>query len=204
MAPPDDHQLAAGGAGSAQVPRGQAARVRGGRASCSRSLISVAIGVDRHAILEVRDLPTPELGELLEQFARNAGVAALLGALGRRHRRPDPQPADRDRRRPDHGLRRRPALGLLAPDVERFSPTGALPTPPGPRSRRRRDAGRRSPRRRARAGLELVWIAVLFAAAPRCCAPATWSSLALCKPARRRGRRRRTMAIELTEEKQRR
>ena len=89
--------------------------------------VSVVVGVIGMVILEVRDQPTPEVGELIEQFARNAGVAALLGALGRLHRRPDPQPADRDRLRPDHGLRRRQHARVPGPEVERFSPTGALP-----------------------------------------------------------------------------
>jgi ABC-2 type transport system permease protein len=45
-------------------------------------LISVAITVVGLIILTVRDLPTPEAGELIEQIARNALVAALLGAFG--------------------------------------------------------------------------------------------------------------------------
>jgi ABC-2 type transport system permease protein len=45
-------------------------------------LISIAIGIVGYAILSARDLPTPGLGDVLEQFARNAMVAALLGAFG--------------------------------------------------------------------------------------------------------------------------
>ncbi len=45
-------------------------------------LISVSIGIVGYVILSARDLPTPELGELLGQFARNVEVAALLGAFG--------------------------------------------------------------------------------------------------------------------------
>jgi ABC-2 type transport system permease protein len=45
-------------------------------------LISIAITVVGLIILTIRDLPTPDAGELLEQIARNALVAALLGAFG--------------------------------------------------------------------------------------------------------------------------
>ncbi len=102
--------------------------------------ISISIGIIGYAILEFRDLPTPELGELIEQFARNAGVAALLGRVRGRHRQPDPEPADRDRHDPDLRVRGRPDAGQRSrPAVERFSPTRrAAQRDPGPRSRRRR------------------------------------------------------------------
>jgi ABC-2 type transport system permease protein len=45
-------------------------------------LISIAVCALGLAILSVRDLPTPDAGELAAQLARNATVAALLGALG--------------------------------------------------------------------------------------------------------------------------
>jgi ABC-2 type transport system permease protein len=45
-------------------------------------LISVAVTVLGLALLTVRDLPTPEAGELAALAARNALVAALLGAFG--------------------------------------------------------------------------------------------------------------------------
>jgi len=45
-------------------------------------LISVAIAILGMAILSGRDLPTPELGELVVQILRNAESAALLGAFG--------------------------------------------------------------------------------------------------------------------------
>jgi ABC-2 type transport system permease protein len=45
-------------------------------------LISIAITIVGLAILTIRDLPTPDAGELIEQIARNAAVAALLGAFG--------------------------------------------------------------------------------------------------------------------------
>ena len=44
--------------------------------------IAVAIGALGLAILSSRGLPTPEVGELTAQALRNAGAAALLGALG--------------------------------------------------------------------------------------------------------------------------
>lgn len=45
-------------------------------------LISIAIGSVGFAILSARDLPTPPLGDVVEQFGRNALLAALLGAFG--------------------------------------------------------------------------------------------------------------------------
>jgi ABC-2 type transport system permease protein len=44
--------------------------------------ISIATAVVGYTILELRDLPTPELGEWVEQVGRTALVAALLGAFG--------------------------------------------------------------------------------------------------------------------------
>ena len=45
-------------------------------------LISISIAIVGMIILSARDLPTPELGELVGQIIRNAEVAALLGAFG--------------------------------------------------------------------------------------------------------------------------
>jgi ABC-2 type transport system permease protein len=45
-------------------------------------LISIAISVVGMIILAARDLPTPGVGELLEQLGRNAAIAVLLGAFG--------------------------------------------------------------------------------------------------------------------------
>ena len=45
-------------------------------------LISIAVAIVGMIILSARDLPTPELGELVGQIIRNAEVAALLGAFG--------------------------------------------------------------------------------------------------------------------------
>lgn len=45
-------------------------------------VISIVIAIVGMSILSARDLPTPELGELVGQVIRNAEVAALLGAFG--------------------------------------------------------------------------------------------------------------------------
>ena len=93
--------------------------------------ISIAIGITGYAVLELRDQVTPDLGDLLELFARSAFVAALLGGIG-------------------VGLgsliRNQPTaivavliftfvvdqtLAELVPEVERFSPLGALPNAVG-------------------------------------------------------------------------
>jgi ABC-2 type transport system permease protein len=91
-------------------------------------LISLAVAVAGFAILEARALPTPELGELAEQFARNAMVAALLGAFG-----VGIGALVRNQVVAIVGVlivsfAVEPALVALAPDVGRFGPFGALPT----------------------------------------------------------------------------
>ena len=92
------------------------------------ALVSVAVTVVGFAVLEIRGLPTPEAGELVELYARNALVAALLGAFG-------------------VGLGAlirnqviaivavllwafaiEPTLVAFVPDAARFGPIGALPT----------------------------------------------------------------------------
>ncbi len=45
-------------------------------------LVSLAVAIVGTAILELRGLPLPGFGEFLELVARNAGIAALLGAFG--------------------------------------------------------------------------------------------------------------------------
>lgn len=45
-------------------------------------VISISVGILGMAILSGRDLPTPELGDLLVQILRNAELAGLLGAFG--------------------------------------------------------------------------------------------------------------------------
>ena len=90
--------------------------------------ISISIGIVGYVILEARDLPTPEFGEIVEQFARNAGVAALLGAFG-------VGVGSLIRNQPTaivviliFAFVVDPLLGNLAPDVDRYSPVGALPS----------------------------------------------------------------------------
>ena len=128
--------------------------------------VSVVIGVIGMVILEARDQPTPEVGELVEQFARNAGVAALLGALG-------VCIGGLIRNQPTAivfvlvmGFVVDNTLGFLAPSVERFSPTGALPN--AVQGLEPDDVGMPDVDFLGAVpalGLELVWIAVLFAAA---------------------------------------
>jgi ABC-2 type transport system permease protein len=128
--------------------------------------VSVVVGVIGMVILEFRDQVTPEVAELVEQFARNAGVAALLGALG-------VCIGALIRNQPTAivlvlimGFVVDTTLGFLAPAVERFSPTGALPNSVQgltPDNAGMPDVEFLEPF--AALGLELVWIAVLFAGA---------------------------------------
>jgi ABC-2 type transport system permease protein len=90
--------------------------------------ISISIGIVGYAILEFRDQPTPGLGEIVEQFARNAGVSALLGAFG-------VGVGSLIRNQPTaivviliFAFVVDPLLGNLAPAVDRYSPVGALPS----------------------------------------------------------------------------
>lgn len=91
-------------------------------------VISIAIAIVAYILLAAQDLPTPALGDVLEQAARGALVAALLGGLGVAL----------------GGLVRNqvvavvgvlvilfvvePAVIALAPEVGRFGPLIALPT----------------------------------------------------------------------------
>ncbi len=91
-------------------------------------LISLAIAIVGFAILSARGLPTPDLGDLTAQFARNAMVAALLGAFG-----VGIGAVVRNQVVAIVGVlvisfAVEPALIALAPDVGRFGPFGALPT----------------------------------------------------------------------------
>ena len=90
-------------------------------------LISIAITIAGLIILTVRDLPTPDAGELLEQIARNALVAALLGAFG-----VGIGALVRNQVVAVVGLlvlgfAVDPAVAALVPEVGRFSPFSALP-----------------------------------------------------------------------------
>ncbi len=91
-------------------------------------LISVAIAIAGFAVLSVRDLPTPDLGDLGEQFARNAMVAALLGAFG-----VGIGALVRNQVVAIVGVLVasfliEPVLIAVLPEVGRFGPFGALPT----------------------------------------------------------------------------
>jgi ABC-2 type transport system permease protein len=90
--------------------------------------ISIAVAIAGYAILGARDLPTPELADVIEQVGRNAGVAALLGGFG-------VGVGSLIRNQPTaivailiFSFVLDQTLGALAPGVERFSPTGALPS----------------------------------------------------------------------------
>jgi ABC-2 type transport system permease protein len=91
-------------------------------------LISIAVGIVGFAILSARDLPTPELGELVEQFARNAGVAMLGGAFGVGIGALVRNQAVAIVGVLVVGFAVEPVLIGLAPEVGRFGPLGALPT----------------------------------------------------------------------------
>ncbi|MEA2361707.1 MAG: type transport system permease protein [Thermoleophilaceae bacterium] len=89
-------------------------------------LISIAVAIVGMVILSARDLPTPELGELVGQILRNAEVAALLGALGLAL-------GTLVRNQPVAivgvlvlAFVIEPTLLALAPDVGRFAPFSAL------------------------------------------------------------------------------
>jgi ABC-2 type transport system permease protein len=91
-------------------------------------LISTAVAVVGFAILEARDLPTPDLGDVIDQAARSAAVAALLGGFG-----VGVGSLIRNQAAAVVGvliltLIIEPTLAALAPEVERFGPTGGLPT----------------------------------------------------------------------------
>jgi ABC-2 type transport system permease protein len=45
-------------------------------------LVALAVSIVGFTIVLIRDLPSPDLGDLLSLYARNAGVTMLLGALG--------------------------------------------------------------------------------------------------------------------------
>jgi ABC-2 type transport system permease protein len=90
--------------------------------------ISISISIVGYAILEARNLPTPDLGDLLGLIARNAGVAALLGAFG-----VGVGSLVRNQAVAIVGILIAAfvvdqLLGQFAPRVEVFSPTGALPS----------------------------------------------------------------------------
>ena len=90
--------------------------------------ISIAVSIAGYAILGARDLPTPPLGDVIDLFARNAGVAALLGAFG-------VGIGSLIRNQPTAIVALLiftfvvdPLLASFAPGVDRYSPVGALPS----------------------------------------------------------------------------
>jgi hypothetical protein len=90
-------------------------------------LIAAVIAIAGYVVVAIRDLPTPSFADVFDQFARNAGLAALgvgfgvgLGAIVR------------NQVVAIVGLlifilAIEPILFGLAPEVGRFSPFGALP-----------------------------------------------------------------------------
>jgi hypothetical protein len=92
------------------------------------ALVSIAITVVGMAILEIRGLATPDAGDLIDLYARNALVAALLGAFG-----VGLGALIRNQVTAIVGVLLwvfaiEPALAALLPEVARFSPIGSLPT----------------------------------------------------------------------------
>jgi ABC-2 type transport system permease protein len=90
--------------------------------------ISIAVAAVGFAVLEIRGLPTPEGGELIDLYARNALVAALGGAFG-----VGVGALVRNQAIAIVGILLvafaiEPALVALVPDVARFAPVSALPT----------------------------------------------------------------------------
>jgi ABC-2 type transport system permease protein len=127
--------------------------------------ISISVAIAGFAILGARDLPTPHLGDLLEQIGRNAGAAALLGAFG-------VGLGSLVRNQPVAivgiliaAFVVDPVLGQFAHTVEPFSPTGALPSAiqgvsPDDTGMENVDFLAAVPA----LGVMLVWIGVLFGA----------------------------------------
>jgi hypothetical protein len=88
--------------------------------------ISIGTAIVGYGILEYRELPTPALVDVVEQWGRNAVVAALLGGFGVGF-------GSIIRNQPVavvailiYGFAIDGTLAFLAPEVARFSPTGAL------------------------------------------------------------------------------
>jgi hypothetical protein len=91
-------------------------------------LVSAAITLVGLTIVLIRDLPTPDLGELLALYARSAGVTTLLGALG-----VGIGAVVRNQAVAIVGIFVaafvvEPALAALLPDAGRFGPLTVLPT----------------------------------------------------------------------------
>lgn len=92
------------------------------------ALVSIAVTAVGVAVLEIRALPTPDAGDLIDLYARNALVAALLGAFG-----VGLGALIRNQATAIVGVLLwafaiEPALAALVPELARFGPIGALPT----------------------------------------------------------------------------
>jgi ABC-2 type transport system permease protein len=90
--------------------------------------ISIAVAIVGFAVLEIRGLPTPDAGDLLDLDARNALVAALGGAFG-----VGIGALVRNQAIAIVGILLvafaiEPALVALVPAVARYAPVSALPT----------------------------------------------------------------------------
>jgi hypothetical protein len=128
-------------------------------------LISLSVAALGFAILEVRDLPTPDTADLIELIARSAVLAALLGALG-----VGIGAIVRNQVVAVVGILAvtfilEPVLLAVVPEVGRYGPLAALPTTAtgiDPEAMGLEEAGLLHPTT-AMLGL-LVWIGAAFAA----------------------------------------
>ena len=90
-------------------------------------LVSLGVTALGTVLLAARDLPLPELGELLDMIARSAVVAALLGALGVAVGALVRNQLVAVAALLVLAFAVEPAVIALAPEVGRFGPIGALP-----------------------------------------------------------------------------
>jgi ABC-2 type transport system permease protein len=89
-------------------------------------LVSATVTAVGVATLEIRGLPTPEAGGLLELYGRNAAVAALLGAFGVGVGALARNQAVAIVSVLVLSFAVEPSLTAVAPEVARFGPTGGL------------------------------------------------------------------------------
>ncbi|MGH2590698.1 MAG: hypothetical protein ACRDGW_07865 [Actinomycetota bacterium] len=90
--------------------------------------ISVAVAAVGFTVLEIRGLPTPDVVDVVDLYARNAAVAALGGAFGVGIGALIRNQAIAIVAVLLVAFAIEPALVALAPDVARFAPISALPT----------------------------------------------------------------------------
>ena len=126
VAPPHDRELAAG---RPRALRFLAAKTLAFAAAGLVMSLLVSLGVTAlgTVLLVARDLPLPELGELLDMIARSALVAALLGALGVAVGALVRNQLVAVAALLVLAFALEPAVIALAPEVGRFAPIGALP-----------------------------------------------------------------------------